>query len=137
MSQKNVFLGIDVLPDYKNQNQFHLIYSVRWGALFPMACVVVLVMTWLLYFTFNDDVLARKKVVYAEVRPKEEDISRTQSKMNLNVLIETNKKRKNLNYLFDKVWYEKREEVNHHKTREGFVFDGAGMIASTQTYKSA
>lgn len=113
VSLKNVFMGLDVLPDYENQEYFHLINSVRWGALLPFAIVIVLVMTWLLYFTFNDDVLARKKVVYAEIRPKEEDISRTQSKINLNILIETNKKRKNLNYLFDKLWYEKREEVNH------------------------
>jgi len=33
-------------------------------------------MTWLLYFTFNDDVLARKKIVYDEIRPREEEISR-------------------------------------------------------------
>lgn len=29
--------------------------------------------------------------------------------MNLNTLIETNQKRKNMNHFFDKVWYEKRD----------------------------
>jgi hypothetical protein len=66
-------------------------------------------MTWLLYFTFSDDFLTKRKIVYTEVRPREDDISRTQSKMNLNTLIETNQKRKNMNHFFDKVWYEKRD----------------------------
>ena len=33
-------------------------------------------MTWLFYFTFTDDILARNKIVYAEIRPKDEEISR-------------------------------------------------------------
>lgn len=66
-------------------------------------------MTWLLYFTFSDDFLTKRKIVYTEVRPREDEISRTQSKMNLNTLIETNQKRKNMNHFFDKVWYEKRD----------------------------
>jgi hypothetical protein len=75
----------------------------------PFVIVVVLLMTWLLYFTFSDDFLTRRKIVYTEVRPREDDISRTQSKMNLNTLIETNQRRKNMNHFFDKVWYEKRD----------------------------
>ncbi len=75
----------------------------------PFVIVVVLLMTWLLYFTFSDDFLTKRKIVYTEVRPREDDISRTQSKMNLNTLIETNQKRKNMNHFFDKVWYEKRD----------------------------
>lgn len=84
-------------------------YSVRWGALVPFVIVVVLLMTWLLYFTFSDDFLTKRKIVYTEVRPREDEISRTQSKINLNTLIETNQKRKNMNHFFDKVWYEKRD----------------------------
>jgi hypothetical protein len=75
----------------------------------PFVIVVVLLMTWLLYFTFSDDFLTRRKIVYTEVRPREDDISRTQSKMNLNTLIETNQRRKNINHFFDRVWYEKRD----------------------------
>jgi hypothetical protein len=75
----------------------------------PFVIVVVLLMTWLLYFTFSDDFLTKRKIVYTEVRPREDEISRTQSKMNLNTLIETNQKRKNMNHFFDKVWYEKRD----------------------------
>ena len=113
VSNKNVFIWVDVLPNYEDIEDFHLIYSVRWGALAPFAIVVVLLLTWLLYFTFTDDFLSRKKVVFAEIIPREEDISRTQSKLNLNTLVETNQKRKNMNYLFDKIWYEKRDKVFH------------------------
>lgn len=33
-------------------------------------------------------------------------------------------KRKNNNYLFDKIWYMKRDEVKNNKSSDGFVFDG-------------
>lgn len=121
---KNIFIWVDVLPNYENIQNFHLIKSVRWGVLFPFAIVIVILLTWLLYFTFTDDFLARKKIVYAEIRPREEEITRTVSKINLNTLIETNKRRKNMNYLFDKIWYEKRDEILHTQLPEGFVFDG-------------
>jgi hypothetical protein len=113
ISGKNVFLWIDILPDYENIDNFHVINSVRWGVLFPFATVIIILLTWLLYFTFTDDFLARKKIVYAEIRPREEEITRTISKVNLNTLIETNKRKKNMNYLFDKIWYEKRDEIQH------------------------
>lgn len=100
-----------MLPDYANQESFSFINSVRWGAIFPFAVIVFIIMTWLLYFTFDDVVLARKKVVYAEVRPKDEKISRTQSKINLNILLQTSEKRNKFrsSSLFDKHYYEQRE----------------------------
>lgn len=44
-------------------------------------------------------------------------------------------KRKNNNYLFDKIWYMKRDELKNNKSSDGFVFDGQGMIASSSTFK--
>ncbi len=55
--------------------------------------------------------------------------------MNLNTLIETNQKRKNMNHFFDKVWYEKRDQQLH--SQEGFVFDGQGMVANSTNFKNA
>ena len=62
-----------------------------------------------------------------EVLPKKADISRMQSKVNLNVIIENNSRRKNNNSLFDKLWYQKREESKlklNNGVKVGFVFDG-------------
>jgi hypothetical protein len=123
ISGHSIFLSIDSIPLYNQQKSFNILYSVRWGALLPLTVVITLVMTWLLYFTLNEDITTRKKIIYTEIRPKDEDISRQQSKINLNLLIEANKRKKNNSYLFDKVWYEKRDEVGHTNAQEGFVFD--------------
>ena len=123
ISGHTIFMGIDSLPLYNQQSSFNVLYSVRWGALFPLTVVITLVITWLLYFTLNEDITTRKKIIYTEIRPKDEDISRQQSKINLNLLIEANKRKKNNSYLFDKVWYEKRDEIGHKNAQEGFVFD--------------
>jgi hypothetical protein len=64
------------MPDYMLNLDKSFIYSARWGILFPFTIVIVSVMTWMLYFSFNDDVLARRKVVQAEIKGKDEDISR-------------------------------------------------------------
>jgi len=76
ISNQNKLLGIDVTPDYLSNLNRHFIYSVRWGILFPFSTVLVLVMTWMLYFSFSDDVLARRKVVQAEIKGRNEEISR-------------------------------------------------------------
>lgn len=56
---------------------------------------------------------------------------RIQAKQNLNVILESNSKRKNNNSLFDKLWYTKREEIS--KSENGFVFDGQGFVANSLT----
>lgn len=137
ISGDNMFIGADILPLYSDyiHAQFSFVGSVRWGVLLPFMIMILLVLTWLLYYSINDDVLARKKVVYAEVRPKEEDISRTQSKINLKVLLETNKMYKSSNP-FNKIWYEQRDKQGHVDPLEGFVFDGQGMVANSFNFKS-
>jgi len=49
--------------------------------------------------------MTRKKLIYVEVRAFDDPISRQDSKQNLNLVIESNLKRKNNNKLFDKFWY--------------------------------
>ena len=94
VSSLNMFIGADILPKYTDyiDANFAIVGSVRWGVLLPFMIMILIILSWLLYYSINDDVLARKKVVYAEVKDKEEDISRKQSKINLKILLETNKK---------------------------------------------
>ena len=125
ISSLNMFIGADILPNYTEFTtaSFSFMGSVRWGILLPFLIMILLILSWLLYYSINDDVLARKKVVYVEVRDKEEDISRKQSKINLKVLLETNKKYQ-LTNPYNKIWYEKRDKLSHAVPLEGFVFDG-------------
>jgi hypothetical protein len=83
----NVLLEIDRIPDF-SQTSFSLVKTVRWGALLPLSLIVILVLTWLLYFTLYEDNMHRKKIVHVEVKSREEEISRTHSKENLNAIIE-------------------------------------------------
>lgn len=57
--------------------------------------------------------------------------------MNLNVIIENNNRRKNNNSLFDKLWYQKREESKiklNSGVKVGFVFDGQGFITNSSSF---
>lgn len=61
VSSLNMFIGADILPkytDYINAN-FAFVGSVRWGVLLPFMIMIVLILSWLLYYSINDDVLAK------------------------------------------------------------------------------
>ena len=67
-------------------------------------------MSWCFYFQFTRALQARKKLIYVEVRSNTERMPRIVSKQNLNTVIETTLRKKNNNKLFDKFWYQTREE---------------------------
>ena len=73
----------------------------------------------------------RKKLIYVEVRSKDEKISRIVSKQNLNTVIETNTRKKNNNQLFDKFWYQTREKRAQSQNYDGLYVDSAGQVASS------
>ena len=72
--------------------------------------MLLLVATWGFYSQFNKALQSRKKLIYVEVKSKEEKISRILSKQNLNTVVIAVNRRKNMNHLFDKFWYQRRDE---------------------------
>lgn len=75
----------------------------------PFGLFILLVVSWLFYFAFNEDVSTRKKLVYVEIRQHDSDISRMQAKVNMKLVLESNLKHKTDNSIFDKLYYLKRE----------------------------
>lgn len=123
LSNQNIWLGIDRMPDFANQS-FSFKSSVRWGVMLPFGIFVIAVVTWLFYFAFNEDVVTRKKLVYVEVRENDSDISRMEAKVNMKNVLESSLKYKNDCSIFDKFYYLNREGRAQKKIEEGFVFDG-------------
>ena len=84
--------------------------KIRWNVLIPVSAIVLLILLWCFYFTYQDEIALRRSVLYLEVKPKQTDIPRIQAKQNLNVIIENEMRRKNTSSMFDKLWYTKRQE---------------------------
>ena len=74
-----------------------------------MFLILLILMIWCFYFHLNRVLQERKKLIFVEVRPHDDTISRVESKTNLNLVIESNLRKKNNNMLFDKFWYETRQ----------------------------
>lgn len=124
--------GVDVGDATIETFEFWL--AIRWNLLIPISIIILIILLWCFYFTYQDEIALRQRIVYLEVRPKSQEIQRIQSKQNLNVIIESNSRRKNNNSLFDKLWYTKRQEAFRSKQQsekkfEGYVFDGQGFVA--------
>ena len=128
-SKKNSWLSFGQVPDY-SQN-FDIVKSVRWTDMIHIIIILVILMSWCFYFQFNRAVQTRKKLIYVEVRSKDEKISRIISKENLNTVIKTNTRKKNNNQLFDKFWYQTREKRALSQNYEGLYVDSAGQVASS------
>jgi len=62
-------------------------------------------MSWCFYYQFTRALLARKKLIYVEIRSMNERIERKLSKENLNTVLETTTRKKNNYKLFDKFAY--------------------------------
>jgi hypothetical protein len=108
LSNLNIWVNVDRMPDF-SKDHFSFSTGVRWGVLLPFGLFVLVIVTWLLYFAFNEDVSTRKKLVYVEVRDHDADISRIEAKVNMKTVLESNLKHKNDNGLFDKLYYLNRE----------------------------
>ena len=96
-------------------------------------------MSWCFYFHFTRAIQSRKKLIYVEVRPQDTNISRTESKQNLNTVIESNMRKKNTNQLFDKFWYITREQRKAKAKTDGLVVDSQQQVCqlnSPQVYKN-
>ena len=63
------------------------------------------------------------------MRSFNEKIQRIESKQNLNTVIETTLRKKNNNKLFDKSWYQTREEKFLKLPANGLVIDSIGLVA--------
>ena len=99
---------VDRPPKLENPNyyqDFSLVKSVSWKDVLHFSGVLLLVASWGFYSQFNKALQQRKKLIYVEVRSKEEMISRVRSKQNLNSVIVAVNRKKNMNHLFDKFWY--------------------------------
>jgi hypothetical protein len=84
--------------------------AIRWIILVPVSVVLIIILSWCLLFTFQEEMQNRKRLIYIDIKAKQEELPRMQAKRNLNMVIETNTKRKNNNDLFDKLWYLRRED---------------------------
>ena len=102
----------------------------------PFGLFVFIIVTWLFYFAFNEDVSTRKKLVYVEVREYDADISRIEAKINMKNVLESSLKHKNDNSLFDKLYYVNREFRSQQSKEEGFVFDGQGLVTGGSMYRN-
>ena len=91
LSNQNIWINVDKMPDY-SKKKFSLSTGVRWGVLLPFGIFIIVIVTWLFYFAFNEDVSTRKKLVYVEIREKDSDISRMESKINMKNVLESSLK---------------------------------------------
>ena len=121
-------MAIGTVPDYTKR--FDIVDSVRWADMIHIVVILVILMSWCFYFQFNRALQTRKKLIYVEVRSKDERISRIVSKQNLNTVIETNNRKKNNNQLFDKFWYQTRELGAVQQAYDGFYIDKSGLVTS-------
>jgi len=133
LSNQNIWVGIDRMPDF-SKDHFSMSTGVRWGVLLPFGLFIFSIVTWLFYFAFNEDVSTRKKLVYVEIRDKDADISRIESKVNMKNILESSLKHKNDNSLFDKLYYLNREVKTQKLNEEGLVFDGQGLVTDGSMY---
>lgn len=113
-------------PNYSKS--FSLRRSVQWTNLIPLFFIFALLILWCVYFHINRVIQQRKKLIYVEVRAYDAPISRMESKKNLNLVIESNLKRKNNNSLFDKFWYQTRGSRLLQTTWEGLHFDSRKYV---------
>ena len=91
--------------------------------------IQIILMSWCFYFQFTRALQARKKLIYVEVRTSTERIARILSKQNLNTVIETTLRKKNNNKLFDKFWYQRREDKFRQQAYDGLFVDSLGNVA--------
>ena len=130
------FLGwLHMNPDYSRP--FNIKKSVRWTDLIPMFLIILILILWCFFFHLNRVIMTRKKLIYVEVRAFDEPISRAESKQNLNLVIESNLKRKNNNMLFDKFWYQTRETWMVQSAWEGLYFDSRKYVTYSQPQHDA
>ena len=135
LANQNIWVGVDRMPDF-SERTFSLSRGVRWGVMLPFGLFVFIIVTWLFYFAFNEDVSTRKKLVYVEVREFDADISRIEAKINMKTVLESSLKHKNDNSLFDKLYYVNREARAQKSREEGFVFDGQGLVTGGSMYSN-
>ena len=120
-----------MVPDYTKSFNFQT--SVRWTDMIHIVLIQIILMSWCFYFQFTRALQARKKLIYVEVRSNSERMQRILSKQNLNTVIETTLRKKNNNKLFDKFWYQTREEKIYQMNYEGFQTDILGNVALGQS----
>lgn len=116
-----------MVPDYTSEFNFQS--SVRWTDMIHIVLIQIILMSWCFYFQFTRALQARKKLIYVEVRSFSERMKRIESKQNLNTVIETTLRKKNNNKLFDKFWYQTREEKFLKLQQNGLYIDSIGLVA--------
>ena len=102
---------------------------MHWTDLIHIVIFLTTMMSWCFYFQFNRALLSRKKLVYIEVMSKDKIITRIISKQNLNTVIVSNNRKRTNNVLFDKFWYQKREQHLNQADYNGFYIDNQGLVA--------
>jgi hypothetical protein len=85
-------------------------------------------MSWCFYYQFTRALLARKKLIYVEVRPFDQRIERKLSKENLNTVLETTTRVRNNYKLFDKFSYLTRGQRFQKLEFDGLQVDAQGLV---------
>ena len=60
-------LQFKMVPDYTGS--FDILTSVRWTDMLHIVMIQIILMSWCFYYQFTRALLARKKLIYVEVRP--------------------------------------------------------------------
>lgn len=119
-------LNFSIVPNYTNT--FNIQTSVRWTDMFHIVLIQIILMSWCFYYQFTRALLARKKLIYVEVRSNNERIERKLSKQNLNTVLETTTRTKNNYKLFDKFAYLTRAKKFDRINYEGLQTDSMGLV---------
>ena len=72
--EESLWFTISHTIDYSQP--FDVVKSVRWGDMVHIVIILVILMSWCFYFQFNRALATRKKLIYVEVRSKDQIVSR-------------------------------------------------------------
>ena len=97
------------MPNY-TRDEFDPFKCVSWTHLTHIVMMELILISKCIWSHLSQAVQTRKKIIYIEVRNKNDRIKRYKSKQNLNTVVETFEKQRNY-ALFDKFWYLKRAEA--------------------------
>ena len=76
-----------------------------------MFFVLTILQIWCFYFQIERAYLSRRNILFVECLDQEQEISRTQAKENLKMVLEHDSKLKTDNSLFEKIYYQKASEA--------------------------
>lgn len=63
-----------------DQSDFTFWSAVRWNLLIPISIIILVILLWCFYFTYQDEIALRQRIVYVEVQARHQGMQRSKSK---------------------------------------------------------